>query len=61
MGLLFTVACGLGVVTSLVEEHGLNCSSARGIFLDQGSSLCPLHWQAGSQLLNHQGSPRAVS
>ena len=29
-----------------------------GIFLTQGSNLCPLHWQANSLLLSHQGSPR---
>ena len=26
--------------------HGLSCSTACGIFLDQGSNLCPLCWQA---------------
>ena len=28
--------------------HRLSCSTACGIFLDQGSNLCPLHWQADS-------------
>ena len=28
-----------------------------GIFPDQGSNPCPLHWQADSQPLRHQGSP----
>ena len=37
--------------------HGLSCSVACGIFLDQGLNLCPLHWQADSQPLHHQGSP----
>ena len=37
--------------------HGPSCSAACGIFLDQGSSPCPLHWQADSQPLRHQGSP----
>ena len=37
--------------------HGLSCSMACGIFLDQESSLCPLHWQADSLPLNHQGKP----
>ena len=37
--------------------HGLSCSEACGIFPDQGSNLCPLHWQADSQPLRHQGSP----
>ena len=29
-------------------SHGLSCSKACGIFLDQGSNLCPLHWQGDS-------------
>ena len=37
--------------------HGLSCSAACGIFPDQGSNRCPLHWQADSQPLRHQGSP----
>ena len=37
--------------------HGLSCSAACGIFPDQGSNPCPLHWQADSQPLRHQGSP----
>ena len=54
------VVCGLlTAVTSLVSEHRLwgtwasvvvayrlSCPMARGIFPDQGSNLCPLHWQA---------------
>ena len=28
---------------SVVVAHGLSCSTACGIFLDQGSNLCPLH------------------
>ena len=28
--------------------HGLSCSTACGIFLDQGLNLCPLLWQADS-------------
>ena len=47
---------------SVVVAHGLSCSAACGIFPDQGSNPCPLHWQAGSQPLHHQGSPKnAVS
>ena len=42
---------------SVVVAHGLSCSAARGIFPDQGSNPCPLHWQAASQPLRHQGSP----
>ena len=33
----------------LCRAHGLSsCPMACGIFLDQGSKLCPLHWQADS-------------
>ena len=28
--------------------HGLSCSPASGIFLDQGSNLCPLHYMVDS-------------
>ena len=41
----------------LVVAHGPSCRSACGVFLDQGSNLCPLHWQADSYPLHHQGSP----
>ena len=42
---------------SAVVAHGPSCSPACGIFPDQGSNPCPLHWQADSQPLHHQGSP----
>ena len=42
---------------SVVVAHGLSCSAACGIFPDQGSNPCPLHRQADSQPLRHQGSP----
>ena len=42
---------------SVVMAHGPSCSAACGIFPDQGSNPCPLHWQADSQPLCHQGSP----
>ena len=45
---------------SVVVAHGLSCSAACGIFPDQGSNPCPLHWQADSQPLRHQGSPPSV-
>ena len=45
---------------SVVVAHGPSCSVACGIFLDQGSNPCPLHWQADSQPLHHQGSPLAL-
>ena len=37
--------------------HGLSCSEACGICLDQGSNLGPLHRQAGCLPLSHHGSP----
>ena len=43
---------------SVVVAHGPSCSAACGIFPDQGSNPCPLHWQADSQPLRHQGSPK---
>ena len=45
---------------SVVVAHGPSCSVACGISPDQGSNLCPLHWQADSQPLRHQGSPSLV-
>ena len=42
---------------SVVVAHGPSCSAACGIFPDQGLNPCPLHWQADSQPLRHQGSP----
>ena len=42
---------------SVVVAHGPSCSAACGILPDQASNPCPLHWQADSQPLRHQGSP----
>ena len=42
------VARGLQSAGSVVAAHGLSCSVACGIFPDQGSNPCPLHWQAYS-------------
>ena len=42
---------------SAIVAHGPSRSAACGIFPDQGSNPCPLHWQADSQPLHHQGSP----
>ena len=68
--LLFPAVCGLLIVVAfLVAEHGLqrtgsvammhgfSCPMACGIFLDQESNLCLLHWQANSLPRGHQGSP----
>ena len=74
-GPLFIAVRGpLTIVASLVAEHrlqmhrlsscgsrGPSCSAACGIFPDQGLNPCPLHWQADSQPLRHQGSPLPVS
>ena len=40
---------------------GLTCSTACGIFLDQGSNPHLLHWQSDSYPLHHQGSPTLFS
>ena len=36
--------------------HRLSCFEACGVFLAQGSSLCPLHWQEDPYPLDYQGS-----
>ena len=46
---------------SVVVAHGPSRSAACGIFPDQGSNPCPLHCQADSQPLHHQGSPNSLS
>ena len=43
--------------TAGVVVPGVSRSTACGVFPDQGSNLCPLHWQAVCYLLYHQGSP----
>ena len=43
---------------SVIVAHGPSRSAACGIFPDQGSNPCPLYWQADSQPLRHQGSPK---
>ena len=45
---LLLLSTGSGRTGSVVVAHRLSCSAACGIFLDQGSNLCPLHWPAGS-------------
>ena len=42
---------------TVVVAHRLSCSAACGIFPDQGSNPCLLHWQMDSLPLSHQGSP----
>ena len=67
--LFIAVRRPLTIAASLVVEHRLQThrlsnvahgpsrSVACGILPDQGSNPCPLHWQADSQPLRHQGSP----
>ena len=45
---------------SVAVARGPSRSAACGIFPDQGSNPCPLHWQADSQPLRHQGSPHPL-
>ena len=54
---LFLRSTGSRCAGSAIVAHGPSCSAARGILPDQGSNPCPLHWQADSQPLRHQGSP----
>ena len=46
---------------SVTVAHGPSRSAACGIFPDQGSNPCPLHWQADSQPLRHQRSPPVMN
>ena len=48
---------GSGCAGSVIVAHGRSRSAACGIFPDQGSNPCPLHWQADSQPPRHLGSP----
>ena len=45
---------------SVIVAHGPICCAACGIFPYQDSNPCPVHWQADSQPLRHQGSPGIV-
>ena len=45
---------------SAIVAQGPSRSAARGILPDQGSNPRPPHWQADSQPLRHQGSPRLI-
>ena len=43
---------------SAVVACMLGCPMACEIFLDQGSNLCPLHWQADALPLDHLETPK---
>ena len=53
--------CGLSwahrLQRSVAVAHGISCSKACGIFPDQESNPCILHWQMDSLSLSHQGRP----
>ena len=53
-------SCGSQALSTspIIMAHGLSCSGACGIFLDQGSNPCLLRWQADSLPLSHQESPK---
>ena len=59
-GLSFCRAWALGYGLRSCNIHRLRCPAACGIFLDQGSNLCPLPWQVDSKPLDHQGSPKPL-
>ena len=48
---------GSGRSGSAAMAHGPSRSAACGTFPDRGTNPCPLHRQADSQPLRHQGSP----
>ena len=47
-GLLLLWSTGSRRAGSVVVAHGPSCSAACGVFPDQGSNPCPLHWQEDS-------------
>ena len=51
---------GLWSTSSTAVAHGLSCSETCGVFPDQGSDPCLLHWQAETLPLSHQGSPAII-
>ena len=50
----FCRAWVLGTWVSVVVGHGLSHPKSCGVFPDQLSNLCPLHWQEDSQPLYHR-------
>lgn len=41
-------------------QNGPSCSISFGLSHTRDQNSCPLHWQADSPLLSHQGSPRHI-
>ena len=63
---LFVEGCGASLRSGFSCCRALRLSSCGawawfhlpcGVFPEQGSNLCPLHWQAESQPLEHPASP----
>ena len=50
----------LQLMGSGVVALGLSLPMACGIFPDQGSDTCPLHWQVDHYSLHHQGNPQLL-
>ena len=46
---------------SVAVSQGLSCPMACGIFPDQGSNPCPLHWQVDSLATGPPGKPSGLS
>ena len=46
--------------SSVVVVRRLSCSTACGIFWDEGLNSCLLHWQADSLPLGHQRCPHGI-
>ena len=57
---LLAVARGLQSMGSVTVIQDLRCSVVCGIFSEQGSNLCSLHWHADSLPLSHQESSMNV-
>ena len=55
--LLLLWGTGSGPTGSVATAHRLGCPAACGILPDQGSNPTSLHWQVGSQPLDHLRSP----
>ena len=53
------VAPVLYSTSSIAVVLGFSLSAARGIFPDQGSNLCLLHWEEDSLPLGHPEAPRS--
>ena len=53
-------AQALGHTRSVVVTRGLSFLEVCGIFPDQGSNPCLLHWRADPSPLSHRGSPGRI-